>query len=231
MRKSLIYIISLVIGLIVGFLLYSLVRYYLPVTSKEKINYDEYTEIVDNFHNIKSIKYGDIVVENDNNFILVNSFLSLENIDLNSKSISFSKEDFVDNIYNLFGSVTYKLNDFSYEYSFYSGECEYKESDELYICVTDNDFMKKKTEFNYDVVDSYYDKNGNIIIKSRYYYSLPFCEGLEDSVCLYKDEKAKHLIVRCREDEIMSHSLHFDIITFIYKRANDNKLYLKEIKW
>ena len=80
MRKSLIYIISLVIGLIVGFLLYSLVRYYLPVTSKEKINYDEYTEIVDNFNNIKSIKYGDIVVENDNNFILVNSFLSLENI-------------------------------------------------------------------------------------------------------------------------------------------------------
>lgn len=241
MKKVSIYLLSLFIGLIIGVLLYTLIRSIEPKNKEEKLDYITYNEIASNL-NMINIKYGQNIKEDEPFKNLISN--AFNEIDLSnyikdedgcsfyecvSKANSFTIdiddiEKYMKKIYGV--DRKYSYDDFKYDNGKYKGECLINNLEKNYRC----SLSKSDTEFNdtnYKIIKAVY-KEDEIILRSYVYYKE---NASNNMIKIYSDENLNNLVATCKESELDIYLLKVNLVDIVYKKNSDNTYYLKKLTW
>lgn len=250
MKKTSIYLISILIGLVLGFLLYSFTRVYFPVDNKIKTDYILYDETNYNLKDFK-ITYGLNIDQNIEYQDFIQNIASLVNTD-NFNVTKYYKKPMGENYYaefpseyNFLASVldphiesiygpNYKFEYENFKYSSYFGisSCKYESKDKKYYC-TAIYVEEELDDLIYDTVaySSLINESEEVVTKYYIYYLKYGCDG-EQSICLYSDPQRKYLLTKnFKEDELKAYYIRLSKFTAVFSKAKNNKYYLKTLNW
>lgn len=239
-----IYAICFIVGILIGIISYSLIRFYVPNKEDKKLDFIDYNEVKENLKKI-DVSYGeninwdtkfDKLISNGFNILDLEKVLVSDEEDCTYLSCIESNDTYKLNLdvlksalRNVYGpDREYEFGDFKFNNGKYQGNCYYGLLENAYLCrVKESD--SELNEVNYKIVSAYYEGE-DIHIKAYAYFIKEYCDD-KGRVCLYADRNLLNYIAKCKKSEIDDYLEDFNLLDIIYKKSSDNRYYLYSLNW
>ena len=245
-KRILIYLFSLLLGVVIGVISYNLIRFYVPSKVEEKkLDYKEYVRIKENlsYINVDSgenidgdtsfnklvgnvfnmLDLGSVLTPLEENCIYVNCRGKLTDYILNVDILETSMR-------NMYGvDRKFNLDNFVFYTDYHKGDCKLNKEDNNYIC-TLSDTNNEVNMINYKVINAKYNEKGDIILSAYAYFKKEGCDEIGNT-CVYSDKNLRHMIFKGNQSEIEENLYKLNIVNIVYKKNSNNDYYLYTLKW